>query len=344
MNFEIRKYTPEMKREWDAFVDTSRNATFLFKRDYIDYHSDRFRDASCLAYKGNRLMALLPANLTPDGVIHSHQGLTYGGWILPSSHIDGADLLEIFETAIIYWRNSGYTALDYKPLPTIYHLTPSQEDIYALYRLGANVSEVNLSMALPLSEPIKFNQLRRRSLAKASRLPITIEETEDVKGFMNLVERCLNERYSAKPVHTAEELKLLKMRFPDNIRFFILTCDDPTPDTLSSSPQSSEKATQVNDSLSLPASDKSIQAGVCIYDTGLVAHTQYIATTPFARKENLLTPLIHRLITDIFSTRKYFDFGTSNQSTGPHLNAGLLRQKASFGATGVAHLRYHLPL
>lgn len=329
MSFEIRKYTPAMRRDWDAFVDASRNATFLFKRDYMEYHADRFSDASYMAYKGNRLMALLPANITPDGVLHSHQGLTYGGWILPPAHLDGSDLLEIFETAAKVWRMEGFSALDYKPLPTIYHIIPSQEDLYALSRLGAMVTDVNLSMAIPLSRPVKFNQLRRRSLSKASRLPFTIKETQDIPEFMSLVCECLKERHEARPVHSASEMTELKKKFPTNIRFFILTLPGYIPG---------------NNLPSQPHANDAMQAGVCIYDTGVVAHTQYIATTPLARELNLLTPLMHRLITDTFSSRSYFDFGTSNQTTGPHLNAGLLRQKASFGATGVAHLRYSLTL
>ena len=42
--FEIIKYTPEYRQQWDAYVAKARNATFLFYRNYMDYHSDRFKD------------------------------------------------------------------------------------------------------------------------------------------------------------------------------------------------------------------------------------------------------------------------------------------------------------
>ena len=42
--FEIRRYTPADQQEWDRYVDGARNATFLFKRGYMDYHADRFKD------------------------------------------------------------------------------------------------------------------------------------------------------------------------------------------------------------------------------------------------------------------------------------------------------------
>ena len=46
--FEIIKYTPEYRQQWDAYVAKARNATFLFYRNYMDYHSDRFKDYSLL--------------------------------------------------------------------------------------------------------------------------------------------------------------------------------------------------------------------------------------------------------------------------------------------------------
>jgi hypothetical protein len=38
--FEVKRYTPEDKSIWDKYVDKARNATFLFHRDYMDYHAD----------------------------------------------------------------------------------------------------------------------------------------------------------------------------------------------------------------------------------------------------------------------------------------------------------------
>lgn len=315
MNYELIQYSPEMAGSWDEFVTNARNSSFLFMRGYMDYHSDRFRDCSWIAMKGTRPVALLPANISDDGILHSHQGLTYGGWILPERHIDGSDLLKIFGMAIDRWRTEGITSLDYKTLPYIYSSAPSQEDVYALFRLGATLSESNLSMAIPLSqnngEP-NYNKLRRRSLAKTAGLDFTIREYVEAAPLIRMVEDCLRERHDAAPVHSAAELQLLRDRFPQNIRFWLLEYQGAP------------------------------QAAVCMFDTGRVAHAQYIATTPLARELNLLTPLFHHLITVVYAGRAYFDFGTSNEDHGRYLNAGLLRQKASFGASGVAYNRYTL--
>lgn len=313
-NWNLRRYEPADKEIWDEFVGSSRNSTFLFLRGYMDYHSDRFADCSWLAFKGNRLRALLPADIAAGATLRSHGGLSYGGWILPQAHFDGSDMMDLFITGVRQWKRAGIKRLDYKPLPSIYAQRPSQEDLYALFRLGATLSEVSISSTIDLRNPGDLNKLQRRHLAKAEALPIEITESDDVDEFMALLEACLWERHSTTPVHTARELKMLRDRFPENIRIFVTRLDGH------------------------------VEAGVCIYDTGLVAHAQYIATSPEGRKLNLLTPLFDWLIKVRYSDRSYFDFGISTEDAGRILNVGLLRQKSSYGATATVFSRYILNL
>ncbi len=314
--FSLRRYGREDAALWDAFVEASRNGTFLLQRPYMDYHSDRFADHSLIAEKNGRTVALLPANMTSDGVLHSHQGLTYGGWILPEGHLDGEDVLTLFRLLVDYMKEQGMTALDYKPIPWVYATTPSQEDEYALFRMGAAVTEVTLDSAAPLGRQPQFNKLFRRHLKKALTEPYRVIETEDVDSWMEMLRECLAERHDVAPVHSAAEMKLLKERFPWRIRFFsVVGANDP---------------------------DQTPEAGVCVYDTGRVAHLQYIATTEKGRRLNLLVLLIHQLMTQEYAARQYLDFGISTEEGGRYLNAGLLRQKFSFGATGVTCRRYRL--
>ncbi len=190
-------------------------------------------------------------------------------------------------------------------------------------------TECNLSTAIPIAEICRkiigneessdsprsfYNKLRRRALSKSARLDFTIKEYNDAAPIMAMTTACLKERHDAAPVHSIKEMQTLKDLFPEQIRFWILE--------YASSPQ----------------------AAVCIYDTSRVAHAQYIATTTLGRELDLLTPLIDYLINEIYTSHPYFDFGISNENGGQYLNRGLLRHKASFGATGVAYNRYFLDL
>jgi len=58
--FDIIRYTPEKADIWNQFVAEAKNGTFLFDRNYMDYHSDRFNDHSLMFYEKNRLLAVLP--------------------------------------------------------------------------------------------------------------------------------------------------------------------------------------------------------------------------------------------------------------------------------------------
>ena len=87
-----------------------------------------------------------------------------------------------------------------------------------------------------------------------------------------------------------------------------------------------------------------MHAGVMVYDASVVAHCQYIATTPRGREENMLTLLFSYLINEAYAGKSYFDFGISTEEGGKVLNEGLYRQKASLGASGVMCPRYTIEL
>ena len=42
-------------------MDESKNHSFIFKRNFMEYHSDRFRDNSLLVISNKKVMGLLPA-------------------------------------------------------------------------------------------------------------------------------------------------------------------------------------------------------------------------------------------------------------------------------------------
>ena len=83
MTIEVVRYAPEHRAAWDALIDTARNGLFLFRRDYMDYHADRFEDISGIALVDGAVVAVLPASIDQaSGLATSHGGLTFGGVVV----------------------------------------------------------------------------------------------------------------------------------------------------------------------------------------------------------------------------------------------------------------------
>lgn len=312
-DWTIRRYTPDYATAWDRFVDDSRQGTFLHKRRYLEYHSDRIEDFSLIAMRGDKIAALLPANRV-GRTLCSHGGLTYGGWLTPCNHFDGTDMVELFGLWLGMLRTLGFDKVVYKPVPHIYHKQPAEEDIYALYRFGAHLDSVQLSSAVFLPDNPGFNAQQTRNLKRAVSCNYRVWETENAAEVINMVNDCLRERHNTLAVHSAEELQLLRDRFPQQIRLFLC------------------------------GREGEAEAGVCVYDTGVVAHSQYIASTAAGRANGALAYLFNRLINSEFAGRRYFDFGTSNEQGGQILNAGLHHQKAGLGGRGIAYPTYLIEL
>lgn len=307
-----KRYNSSLASEWDRVVEESRNGTFLFKRNYLDYHSDRFSDHSLMFELGGEIVALLPAN-QKEWVIYSHQGLTYGGVIM-TSRCKGAVVLEIFEKMIGYYRANGIKAIIYKPVPHIYHIKPSEEDIYALYRYKAELYSCGISSTIDLTQEICFNSLRTRGVKKALANNVEIKEELNFAPFWEMLTQNLQQRHSVSPVHTLKEIEMLRDRFPENIRLYT--------------------ASQSNELL----------AGVVIYETATCIHSQYIATSQKGRDLSALDLLFLNLIKERYKEYRYFDFGISTESNGDILNNGLLSQKEGFGATATIYNSYKITL
>ena len=104
---EIKRYTPQEKQDWNNFVAKSRQGTFLFDRNYMDYHQDRFHDHSLMIFYNGKLCALLPANEVVDKTLISHQGLTYGG-LLTCNKMTAAITCQVFDAINIYLKGRGF--------------------------------------------------------------------------------------------------------------------------------------------------------------------------------------------------------------------------------------------
>ena len=88
----------------------------MLTRKFIGYHGDRFKDASLLVYKNEKLIAVFPAN--SDGqTIYSHQGLSYGGLVLPK-HIKLSDAFGCFYRTIEILRSKWVSKSHHQATPS----------------------------------------------------------------------------------------------------------------------------------------------------------------------------------------------------------------------------------
>lgn len=310
--FEVVRYSVEHKIAWNQFVFNSKNGTFLFDRNYMDYHADRFCDNSLMVYRKGKLFALLPANKVED-VFYSHQGLTYGGFIL-TSKVTALDVLDMFKCVNEALRKDGFLKVIYKTMPFIYHILPAQEDLYALFRLNARVIGRNISSAIFQSNKIKFIESRKSGIRKALANGVTIKSSNDLEAFWHILEINLKNKYGVPPVHTLKEIQLLQSHFPQNIVLYLACKDDE------------------------------IFGGTLLYITKQVIHTQYISANIQGKEFGVLDLLFDYIINNGYTNYPYFDFGQSTEQMGNILNESLIFQKEGFGGRGICYDIYEYEL
>lgn len=305
--YSIKRYQPEHKSVWDAFVASAKNKTFLFYRDFMEYHADRFTDCSLLIYKENEIFAVLPAN-AEGKKIYSHQGLTYGGLIL-AKKIKFKAVFELFKQLLVFLERNGFESLEIKNIPSFYNLLPAEELDYLCFLLNAETSRVDIAAVIDNKNPIPIQKNRLEGVKKAEKNALNIEESTDFSTFWDVILKPnLDKNHSATPVHSLEEITLLQKRFPENIRQF-----------------------------NVMNTENEIVAGATIFETENVAHVQYISGNEDKQQLGSLDFLFHHLITAVFEDKPYFDFGTSNENAGKNLNAGLQYWKECFGARTLVH-------
>ena len=280
----------------------------------MDYHQDRFADCSLMFYLKDKLIAVLPAHRDGD-CVYSHRGLSYGGLIL-SRKISAAQVCQLFSELNAYLIADGVKHVEIKSIPYIYHRLPSEEPLYALTKVcGASIKSRDVASVVMLDNRLPLSQLRRRGVKKALKAGVQVVEETDFSPFWQLLEANLMARYQTKPVHSLQEIMLLKSRFPQNIRLFAAYCGSE------------------------------IVGGTVLYIDGAVAKTQYISASETGRHIGALDCLFSSLL-DRFAAEsyRYFDFGTSNFKTSDDLHTSLIFQKEGFGGRAVCYDTYQYDL
>ena len=311
----IEKFEPAFAGRWNEFVAESRNGTFLFHRDFMEYHADRFKDHSLIVTHRDLPIALFPASIAAKrNALESHGGLTMGGLIFKADMTQEL-CLGALDKVMEHARSRGLVEIRYKMIPYIYHLVPSDEDRYALFRLGAVLYRRDVASVIALGRELPWQKRRSRGLKKAHRLRnAAIGFSNEWRAYWDVLNAHLLNRHKTKPVHSVEEITALATTFPRNIQLV---------------------TAQVSGH---------VHAGVVLFLSETTARCQYIAADDYGREHGLLDAIFAFAIEATKPNRRYFDFGSSMKPDDGEISEGLLAFKQGYGARTVVYDHYRLDL
>jgi hypothetical protein len=312
---DIIPYSAAQKQEWNDVISEADNGHFMFNRDFMEYHSDRFQDNSFVVFYDDKIIAVIPGNIVGDKW-YSHQGLSFGGLFIKPKYNRVIMVDKIFESLFAKLQEIGVQSIIYKFIPYIYHKKPCDSDIYVLSKKQITKDICEVSSAINLSNRNKFSELRIRGKKKANKAGIVYAQSDEWQSFWNILAERLGSKYEKKPVHSLEEIISLKNSFPDNIKLFT--------------------ATEQNEG---------VCAGVVVFETNTVAHCQYISSSDFGMNLSALDGLFDFLINHYATNvKQYFNFGISTEDAGKVLNENLIQYKEGFGAQSMVHITRHFSL
>ncbi|AOA56989.1 GNAT family N-acetyltransferase [Acinetobacter larvae] len=313
MTFSVRKYVAADRLQWNTFLSGCKNNHFMFHRDFMEYHADRFEDFSLLIVDDkNKIVSILPGNIEQH-IFYSHQGLTFGGFLV-DKNIHASEFIEIFELVKVFLKQQNIEKIIYKPIPNIYHQYPAQEDLYALFRSNAQLNRRDISSSILIHNAYKYSRAKRWGINKARREGVLCLEIQKPSEVWGVIREVLSEFHDANPVHNEQEIDYLKEKFPKNIKVYA-------------------------------AQHQGNNIAACVtFETEEVVHTQYLASSKLGRDLHALDLLIDHVILQCSTYAKILDFGISCENNGHYLNNGLINQKESFGARSIVYDLYSVDL
>jgi hypothetical protein len=310
--YSVQLYQPKFAANWNAFVGQAKNATFLFHRDFMEYHQDRFDDYSLVVTDQDKWVAILPANKLGNE-IYSHQGLSYGG-LLVLPNIRTVDYFAIFSSLCQFLIENEITQLNLKALPRIYEQSFSDELYQALYVTKAQQTRSDLFLVVDKNEPYQPNRNRKRALKVAQELGIKIKEETQYDSFWDeVLTPNLQQRFGVNPVHSLAEITQLADAFPQHIKLFNAYLDG------------------------------ALKAGCVLFIMPNVVHFQYSSGTD-DRMDTAALDVLFDYVIQRYQPTHHVSFGNVSEQNGLKINQGLAYWKESFGAKPIVQTYWTLPL
>lgn len=311
----IVPYEEKYAAAWDEFVlKKSINGNFLQTRNFYNYHAkDKFKDASILFFKGDKIAAVMPANEVNNGLtLLSHEGSTYGGIIVSKEFANTTGYYWIFEEMIGYFKEQKYGMVELRMHNWLYSPEDKHHELldYFFQLNGFQVrNEVGFYIDLKLLDEdytSHFEKLKRRKLNKAVKNNLFFKklttDAEIREYHAILTENML--KFDTTPVHTVNDF----LDFKNN------------------------RLTDVTSFYGVYLGKKMI-AGSMVFDfcDKKVFHTQYLASLhdylDYCPNEFLYAKLIQAALDEEY---RFISFGTASLEHGNVYNETLGMYKEGF--------------
>lgn len=276
----------------------------------MEYHGDRFTDASLIVYKKGLPIAIFPAE-EEGNTVYSHRGLTYAGWILANGLTEEV-VGEIIAETLAYYQTENLSQVEVRMVPDFF-AKGSQDSLHsALINTGANKSATVTHHCTPL--PFKVtNSGKKWGRKKAVKNKVCVGESNDFRTFWEKVLiPNLQSGHGVSPTHTIEEIQALKYHFPSQIRLY----------------------TAMREGTML--------GGVVVFYTDICAHLQYVGASPLGKSLSCLDLLVGWLVEEVIQDKAFFNMGVSHIPATGGINHGLVQWKESFGGKPVEVGTYRL--
>ncbi len=324
MGLDIVKYSDKYEKAWDSLVmNNSVNGTFLQTRRFLNYHpKDRFQDASLMVMQGNNIVAAIPACDAADQgerCFFSHKGSTFGGIVFKTGKYDITTLDELIPSLDSYLRSEGYDRILLKCTSQIFSKKPVDLLDYFLF-LNGYEPYCELSLYVDLEQAPEdllaaLSSSRRRDYRYSLSHDLVfrrLETDEEIRQFHSMLSNNLL-KFNARPVHTPEEMLLLKRdTLPDETDFY-----------------------------GAFYGDRMIAGTMLFYFGQQVLHTQYLANDSEYSRMFPMNYLDFQLISMAREKGfRYFSFGISTEDRGKTLNKGLALFKEGFGCSCCVNRSY----
>ncbi|MEA1912786.1 MAG: GNAT family N-acetyltransferase [candidate division WOR-3 bacterium] len=221
MSTHIKEFSPNDSPKWDEFVRTSWNGTIFHTRRFLSYHPlTKFNDKSLVVQENKKWLAVFPAAYK-SGVITSHPGASYGGFVLQGP-LSIKKTHDIVDSLINYLKEIKIKKVEMTLPPMIYQTIPCNYLSFVLQRENFTYKKRELSAYIPTSKKpfTLYKQEARTATRKAKREGVTVREGGSFKDFYEILKNNLAMRHNTTPTHTLDELLGLKELFPKRIRLF----------------------------------------------------------------------------------------------------------------------------